>query len=324
MKRYGRVTLVLGVLSLVVGCSDTDDGTIVSSADGTSSASTPLPPSGGSEDPTTTTVEETTTTVEETTTTVEETTTTAVKAPGSASFAVPVAGQVLEVRDCYNVTVENVAEIVSCDEMHDGQAFKTDVVLADMEPTDPDADRWKWYTTVACGEDFYTFTDLSPGVISSRTVAAVLTSASGIPAVVSCAVVDSSGAKWAGTAESIAGSYFGIEVGDCFHFPTNVANALEVPCDQLHEGELYVLDTPMGIESPTAPFPTDDELYNLASAVCDEPFGAYTGVNIRDAKDLTYAFLYVREEDWADVDLRLMSCAVVNADGTHLTGSARS
>ena len=141
---------------------------------------------------------------------------------------------------------------------------------------------------------------------------------------VSCTVEDANGDLWAGTAEAITGSYFGIEVGDCFDFPTATSNALEIDCNEPHEGEMYIVDELVLDEDPSAPYPTEDEWDEIATFICDGPFEDYTGYSTSDENvNLSYSYVFVLEEDWYDVASRQLSCVVVSYDGTLLEGSTR-
>ena len=112
----------------------------------------------------------------------------------------------------------------------------------------------------SCSPEFETFTGSAlDSEASDYDLAIVITSAPGARTVVSCAVVDKNGEQWAGTAENVSGSYRGIDVGDCFDYPTSTTDAVELACDQPHDAEMYLLDAalPAAQLDPAAPYPTD-------------------------------------------------------------------
>jgi hypothetical protein len=241
------------------------------------------------------------------------------------NFPVPTASTRLAIRDCYTVDQSGTSSTVECDELHDGQVFQTDVVLDGVETSEPDASVWNEAATGACGNDFAIFTgaDLTRDE-SAYAIAVVLDTTTQNDPVVNCAVVRADEAKWAGTAESISGTYLGIEVGDCFDFPTPESNALELTCTGEHEGEMFVVDAPIGLDVPMTPYPTDAEWDVIAGSLCDVAYQSYTGYEASDEESpLSYTYLMPLEVDWPDVDGRSLSCAVVNYDGTRLVGSAK-
>ncbi|MGA0894447.1 MAG: septum formation family protein, partial [Ilumatobacteraceae bacterium] len=191
--------------------------------------------------------------------------------------------------------------------------------------TEDDPLRWRSAAIAACGRDFRTFTGYDVNSEdSSWDISVILEDDVSDTPVVSCTVVRIDREKWAGTAESITGSYLGIEVGDCFDFPTDTANAVEIDCAMPHEGEMFVVDASLAFLGESATYPTDDEWNDIASELCDSKFERYTGVDPMDpTSDLSYVFLFTLEADWVYPESRLLSCAVVMYDGTRLTDSVR-
>jgi hypothetical protein len=227
-------------------------------------------------------------------------------------------------RDCYNEEGGNAVIAMDCDDLHLGQIISTrNSLQVDSEEGDPEV----WYEAAVkvCGNDFKQFTGDDSEDAESRWVLWALIEGDVSDGVyVSCTVEDANGDLWAGTAEAITGSYFGIEVGDCFDFPTATSNALEIDCNEPHEGEMYIVDELVLDEDPSAPYPTEDEWDSIATFICDGPFEDYTGYSASDENvNLIYSYVFGLEEDWYDVDSRLLSCVVVSYDGTLLEGSSR-
>jgi hypothetical protein len=255
-------------------------------------------------------------TAADTTPTTEASTTTTV-----VSDVVPNAAEVLEVRTCY-VVEEGFVVVTPCEQLHEGQIFRNGVTLDGVHPTEADAAAWTAAAKLACEEDFHLFTDIDlESENPTRTVGVVLEPGSQDVAVVSCAVVDPTGASFAGTAEMIAGSYEAIDVGECFDFPDALRVAAVKACDEPHEGEMFVVDAPLGLDEDDAPYPTDAEWQTLAEEICTPAFGEYTGTSIDDQADLSYSIIYPGAAEWEDVAARTMSCAIVSADGTLLTSA---
>jgi hypothetical protein len=231
----------------------------------------------------------------------------------------------LQVGDCYTIGDESVVTAIDCAELHDGQVFFIDVALTGVDPEETDAAKLFDAALPSCSPEFATFTG---SALDSETrdydLAIVITSTPGARTVVSCAVVDKTGAQWAGTAESVSGTYRGIEVGDCFDYPTAEAGAAKLPCDQPHDAEMYLLDEPLTtLADPAAPYPTDKEWQDLSTAVCLTGFTDYTGLPWDTSTTLSFSFVYPEPPSWSDVSERNMSCMVIQEDGTKLVGSKK-
>jgi Septum formation len=236
---------------------------------------------------------------------------------------VPSTIEELELRDCFNVGADTRVVIANCEELHDGQILRIDVPLDGVDPSDPSAEVWLQAARIVCVDHFEEFVGAALDSANTIfTIAPVVTDVA-TPPVIACAAVHVANEQWAGTAERITGSYVGIEVGDCFDFPTQSSNAREISCDEPHEAEMFLVDASLGLDLPEAPYPSQDEWYALSETICDEAFGTYTGQPIAEATDLSYTFVYTLEGDWDDVANRNMSCAVVSFDGTRRVGSTR-
>ena len=98
--------------------------------------------------------------------------------------------------------------------------------------------------------------------------------------------------KWTGSAEDTTGSYAGIAVGDCLEFPTSIAAAKELSCDQPHAAEMFVLDAGLGIDDLNAAYPAEDEWSHIATPICEDRFVEYTAIPLADAAGLSYTFIY--------------------------------
>jgi hypothetical protein len=226
-------------------------------------------------------------------------------------------------RDCYDEEEGNAVIAMNCDDLHLGQIISTrNSLQVDPEEGDPEV----WYEAVleACADDFNQFTGDDTENANSRWISRVL-----IDRVVSgrvhfsCTVEDAKGDLWAGTFEEAIRPYFGIEVGDCFDFPTTTSKALEIDCNEPHEGEMYIVDELVFDEDPFPPYRTEDEWDEIATFICDGPFEDYTGYSASDENvDLTYSYVFVGLK-YIDLPRRLLSCAVVSYDGTLLEGSTR-
>ncbi|CAB4888120.1 unannotated protein [freshwater metagenome] len=245
--------------------------------------------------------------------------------PTFANLPVPYIHVSLNTGACYNVGADNVAVILKCDQPHFGESFRSHVALTDISSTETDPLRWLFATAAACGTYFENFTGAALGVLDF-TIAAVVTSDPGDPVVISCTTTKLDGSLWTGSAERIVGAYSGIDVGDCFDFPTADAPATLRACGSSHDAEMFVVEAPLGPDqlAPGAPYPTSKEWGALARTICEAPFEAYTGQSVRRSTELSYSYIYTLERNWDDVNLRHMSCAVVNDDGTPLIGSVRA
>ena len=227
-------------------------------------------------------------------------------------------------RDCYDEEGGNAVIAMNCDDLHLGQIISTGKQLQ-VDPAEVDPEVWYEAVLEACADDFNQFTGDDTENSDSRWILWALIEGDVSDGVyVSCTVEEANGDLWAGTAEAITGSYFGIEVGDCFDFPTATSNATKIACDDPHEGEMYIVNELVLDEDPSAPYPTEDEWDGIATFVCDGPFEDYTGYLASDENvNLIFSYVFGLEEDWYDVESRLLSCAVVSYDGTLLEGSSR-
>lgn len=226
--------------------------------------------------------------------------------------------------DCYDVSDETVKLVSSCEELHLGEVFLSGARLY-IPAGEDDAEVWYDILLDACGSEFEAFTGDDPEDSSSRWLLwGLLEQQEDDETIVSCTVESADGELWAGTAENVVGSYSGIEVGDCFDFPTETLDARKVDCSVPHEGEMFIVDAPIFADNESAPYPTDEEWSDLATLICDKPFEDYTGYSPYDESvNISYSLIYTLEGDWYDVERRALTCAVVSYDGTLLEGSWR-
>ncbi|MEP6563039.1 MAG: septum formation family protein [Nakamurella sp.] len=238
----------------------------------------------------------------------------------------PSAAGELPVGTCYSVGADTVVTAIDCAQLHDGQVIFNDVELGGVSPDEMDGAKLFDAAKPACTPEFETFTGSALGSeTNDYDLRIVITSQPGARTVISCAVVDKTGAQWAGTAESVSGSYRGIGVGDCFDYPTNIADAAKLPCDQPHDAEMYLLDAALPADQldPAAAYPTDAQWQDLSTTVCLTGFTDYTGLPFDTSTTLSFSYVYPLSDDWADVTKRSMSCVVIEEDGTKLVGSKK-
>jgi hypothetical protein len=299
IRRYGKA--VIGLIATISLASCTPSSPTSSDA----SENNPTVPPGSS-----------------TPVTLSPTTTEEPRRSGAGLIA-PLEEEPLSVGDCYTVSNRNTAVRIDCYRLHDGQVVQRSASIEGLSPNETDLNVWKWIVTATCTPTFETFTGNPISQSPEFAVDAILTSATKSPAEAACVAVSADGELWAGTAKMSIGAYVGIEVGDCFDFPTETRNAVELPCDEPHEGEMYVVEEPLRINAWDAPYPDVDQWAAIAAAICDKPFGEYTGVDIEESVDLSYSYLFTLEADWADLTQRTLSCAVVSENGTRRTSTAR-
>ena len=320
LRRCGSLALAAAGVALLAACATTTAGTAAVAPNATprSSAVTTTERTTETTTPTTTRTTPPSTTKS---TTSSSTPAITVRPTDSAGAPATATSTLLFDGDCFDFAGSDVTTI-DCAQLHDGQVFKSGVALTAVDPAETSADAWSKAANDACVTDFHTFvgSDQPDDYVQSF----VITSETGGPPEVACTVLDTAGGKWAGTAESVSGSYVGIDVGDCFDYPTALLDAAELPCDQPHDAEMYVVDGPLGLDPPETPYPTEQQWQDLSTTVCLGAFADYTGQSYESALDLGYTFVYPLEPDWSDVTLRKMSCAVTSIDGTKLVGSKRA
>ncbi len=311
-RRAASAAAAVAILTVAVGCSTTTAGTAAVGTDLTTISST-----ASSTTTATTTRSSRPTTSAETTTSAATTETT--------SSAMTSTTTALVVGDCYTVATNSDVTAIDCAELHDGQVFQTEVVPTGVDPYETDGGKLFDSAEIDCAAAFEGFTGVPLGSeAAAYTLGLLLTSAPGASTVVACTAVAKNGEPWAGTAESVSGSYRGIGVGDCFDYPTPTADAVKLACDQPHDAEMYLQDVALGVTDPAAPYPTEAEWQALSTTVCLTGFTDYTGLPFDTSTTLSFSYVYPLIADWPDVSQRNMSCIVVEEDGTKLVGSKHS
>ena len=113
-----------------------------------------------------------------------------------------------------------------------------------------------------------------------------------------------------------------LQLGDCFRGLSGGQLVFEVqgvPCDDLHDGEVYHrFDLDGG---PEASFPDRATIDRAALAGCIEEFEAFIGVAYANSAYDT-AWTAPSDQSWNDGD-RTVLCLVTRLDGSQTVGSAR-
>jgi hypothetical protein len=234
---------------------------------------------------------------------------------------IPRAAAALPARACYDLGGDNIAVVVDCAQLHDGQSVRADVVLAAVTPAEADAAQWINAARTACADDFTQFVGYRWDTANASFTLEAVFLAAGPPVHVACVAVRPRHEKWANTAEQAMGSYDGIRVGDCFNFPSQHGKAMKTSCDSPHQAEMFVRDAPVNADRPDAPYPTRQEWQRIAQPVCEGAFQAFTGGGVDGAPDLGYSIIFPPEAAWHDPTQRRLSCAVTRRDGALLTAS---
>jgi hypothetical protein len=231
----------------------------------------------------------------------------------------PFENAVLQVGDCYDIDFD--AEPVECESPHDGQVISTSAVLSSSLIQSIDEDAWFEAIDIACVDEFESFlkTGYDYGT-GQYVIDAIIKSAD--PLTIYCTVVSSDGEKWIGSAEVVIGSYDNVEFGDCFDPPTKTDDALVIPCSRPHYAEMFLVDAKIGLDDVYATYPTDDEWDEITDRICLNPFKRYTGKSIDDV-NYSIALIFPLEYDWAQIENRVVSCAITSGTGAKWVGSKR-
>ncbi|MDH3679533.1 MAG: septum formation family protein [Acidimicrobiia bacterium] len=113
-----------------------------------------------------------------------------------------------------------------------------------------------------------------------------------------------------------------LRLGDCFNGPgaeggETVLTVMVVPCDQLHEFEVY-----HAFDLADGDFPGMDVVQNLWISGCLDEFERFVGVPF-DESDLDISGIFPTEETWNDLNDREVLCSVTAVSGEPRSGSAR-
>jgi uncharacterized membrane protein len=113
-----------------------------------------------------------------------------------------------------------------------------------------------------------------------------------------------------------------LQPGDCVvgSFDGLVNDVPVVPCDQPHDGEVYVnFDLP---NPPDEPFPGDETVSAAAQDGCLAEFEPYVGVPLEESQ-FDLRFLNPSQESWPRGDRNVTCMIAPLGDGEPLVGSAR-
>lgn len=119
--------------------------------------------------------------------------------------------------------------------------------------------------------------------------------------------------------DATATGYEGIDVGDCVSIPDGsvILGLNERPCDEPHEGEVFVVDS-----LPDGRFPGEDEVSEEVEGRCIDAYEPYVGIDYDSSRYDVY-IVYPRKGNW-EADDRGYLCMVVQVDDSDLpAGSVR-
>jgi hypothetical protein len=111
------------------------------------------------------------------------------------------------------------------------------------------------------------------------------------------------------------------QIGDCFDDPnlTEVEEVRGLPCDRLHDNEVYAI---FDHESADGPWPGQDAMDEYAFSACIDRFQTYVGADYIDSR-LDVAFFSPLEAGWNDGDHEI-ACFLYDLDFAKLTGSMQN
>jgi len=115
--------------------------------------------------------------------------------------------------------------------------------------------------------------------------------------------------------DRMSGSASELQVGDCFDVPAESIDISDVqhhPCTEAHTGEVFYLGNDASV--PGASYPAESDFSADLDAQCGPAFATYVGVS---------AEMFYPNEDTFSSGTRTLTCYLVAADGSSMTGSAR-
>jgi hypothetical protein len=119
--------------------------------------------------------------------------------------------------------------------------------------------------------------------------------------------------------EMVPASSFGFSLGDCV-MPNESQTPAIVPCDTPHYLEVVgVFNHPAGAN---APFPSNDEWYDVLTYDCETAFAEYTGAYPLGAHDYWYTGFAPTPTSWTTGD-RQVVCLLFHVENELLTHSTR-
>lgn len=112
-----------------------------------------------------------------------------------------------------------------------------------------------------------------------------------------------------------------LQVGDCFNGPgagggETVLTVMVVPCDELHEFEVY-----HAFDLEDGDYPGTDAVQELWIAGCLSEFEGFVGMPF-DQSELDISGIFPTAETWNELDDREVLCSVTAVSGEPRTGSA--
>ncbi|MBW3666551.1 MAG: septum formation family protein [Actinobacteria bacterium] len=113
-----------------------------------------------------------------------------------------------------------------------------------------------------------------------------------------------------------------VEVGDCFDDPDDfgaITSVEAIPCDQLHDNEVFAL--PQHPAGPSEPYPGDDALNSYAEEACVEAFADYVGIPYEESV-FPLGTISPGADTWEDGDREII-CILYDPGLEKLEGSMR-
>jgi hypothetical protein len=123
--------------------------------------------------------------------------------------------------------------------------------------------------------------------------------------------------------DRMSGSAAELQVGDCFDVPAESIDINDVqhhPCTEPHSGEVFFLGS--DASAPGASYPAQSDFSADLDAQCAPAFASYVGI----AADTSTAYdieMFYPNEDTFSGGTRTLTCYLVAADGSTMTGSAK-
>ena len=123
--------------------------------------------------------------------------------------------------------------------------------------------------------------------------------------------------------DRMSGSASELQVGDCFDVPAESIDISDVqhhPCTEAHTGEVFYLGNDASV--PGASYPAESDFSADLDAQCGPAFATYVGVSADTSTAYNVEMFYPNEDTFSS-GTRTLTCYLVAADGSSMTGSAR-
>jgi hypothetical protein len=123
--------------------------------------------------------------------------------------------------------------------------------------------------------------------------------------------------------DRISGSASELQVGDCFDVPAESIDISDVqhhPCTEAHTGEVFYLGN--DTSAPGASYPADSAFTADLDAQCTPAFATYVGVSADTSTAYDIEMFYPNEDTFSS-GTRTLTCYLVAAGGSSMTGSAK-